>query len=170
MKAADVFVIKMWVFDKNVEIRYSVYDLYTKTIDVYCYEHGKSLHSNVSLMVGKRVLQGGVICPEKHSAVLEDLRVYSGTPGWIGRRHFFCTLTTGKVTSPNPTGGTRIDLLSKERATEDKSDVSDIDGEVTEYRDHKTDSEIDVEDNLVHEEDNHSNSDTNACIIHPFNL
>ncbi|GBL74667.1 hypothetical protein AVEN_243558-1 [Araneus ventricosus] len=39
------------------------------------------------------------------------LRVYSGTPGWVGRRHFFRTLTTGKVRSPNPTGGTRIDLL-----------------------------------------------------------
>ncbi|GBM52132.1 hypothetical protein AVEN_189321-1 [Araneus ventricosus] len=29
----------------------------------------------------------------------------------VGRRHFFRTLTTGKVTSPNPTGGTRIDPL-----------------------------------------------------------
>ncbi|GBM67639.1 hypothetical protein AVEN_81141-1 [Araneus ventricosus] len=38
-----------------------------------------------------------------------DFRVYSGTPGWVGRRYFFSTLTTGKVTSPNPTGGTRID-------------------------------------------------------------
>ncbi|GBM13110.1 hypothetical protein AVEN_233350-1 [Araneus ventricosus] len=41
----------------------------------------------------------------------EDLRVYSGTPGWVGRRHFFRWLTTGKVTSPNPTGGTRIDPM-----------------------------------------------------------
>ncbi|GBN00031.1 hypothetical protein AVEN_249267-1 [Araneus ventricosus] len=30
-------------------------------------------------------------------------------PRWGGRRHFFRTLTTRKVTSPNPTGGTRID-------------------------------------------------------------
>ncbi|GBL75478.1 hypothetical protein AVEN_194653-1 [Araneus ventricosus] len=40
---------------------------------------------------------------------VEVNRVYSGTPGWVGRRHFFRTLTTGKVTSPNPTGGSRID-------------------------------------------------------------
>ncbi|GBN13299.1 hypothetical protein AVEN_159161-1 [Araneus ventricosus] len=39
------------------------------------------------------------------------LGVYSGTPGWVGRRHFFRTLTTGKVPPPNPTGGTRIDPL-----------------------------------------------------------
>ncbi|GBL79635.1 hypothetical protein AVEN_18188-1 [Araneus ventricosus] len=39
------------------------------------------------------------------------LRVYSGTLGWVGRRHFFRTLTTGKVTSPDPTGVTRIDPL-----------------------------------------------------------
>ncbi|GBN63731.1 hypothetical protein AVEN_12984-1 [Araneus ventricosus] len=39
------------------------------------------------------------------------LRVYSGTPCWVGRRHFFRTFTTGKVTSTNPTGGTRIDLF-----------------------------------------------------------
>ncbi|GBN97249.1 hypothetical protein AVEN_236687-1 [Araneus ventricosus] len=45
------------------------------------------------------------------SRFLAMLRVYSGTPGWVERRHFFRTLTTGKVTSPNPTGGTRIDPL-----------------------------------------------------------
>ncbi|GBM97635.1 hypothetical protein AVEN_37175-1 [Araneus ventricosus] len=39
------------------------------------------------------------------------LGVYSGTPGWVGRCHFFRTLTTGKLTSPNPTRGTRIDPL-----------------------------------------------------------
>ncbi|GBN02078.1 hypothetical protein AVEN_243879-1 [Araneus ventricosus] len=37
------------------------------------------------------------------------VRVYSGTPSWVGRLHFFRTLTMGKVTSPNPTGDTRID-------------------------------------------------------------
>ncbi|GBN60028.1 hypothetical protein AVEN_29677-1 [Araneus ventricosus] len=50
------------------------------------------------------------------------LRVYSGTPGWVGRRHFFRTLTTGKVTSPNPTGGTRIDHLD---SASSRSYVSD---------------------------------------------
>ncbi|GBN21096.1 hypothetical protein AVEN_80599-1 [Araneus ventricosus] len=36
-----------------------------------------------------------------------DLRVYSGTPGWVGRRHFFRTLTM----EPNSNWGTRIDPL-----------------------------------------------------------
>ncbi|GBM75668.1 Retrovirus-related Pol polyprotein from transposon opus [Araneus ventricosus] len=36
-----------------------------------------------------------------------DTGVYSGTPDWVGRRHIFRTLTAGKVTSPNPTGGHR---------------------------------------------------------------
>ncbi|GBN25830.1 hypothetical protein AVEN_172898-1 [Araneus ventricosus] len=31
------------------------------------------------------------------------------------KRHFFHTSTTGKVTSPNPTGGTRIDPLACNR-------------------------------------------------------
>ncbi|GBM71313.1 hypothetical protein AVEN_156606-1 [Araneus ventricosus] len=38
-----------------------------------------------------------------------DLRVYSGTPGWGGRRHLSRCLIVEKVTSPNPTRGTRID-------------------------------------------------------------
>ncbi|GBN37240.1 hypothetical protein AVEN_211500-1 [Araneus ventricosus] len=41
--------------------------------------------------------------------VIPTQRVYSATPGWVKRSHFFRTLTTGKVTSSNPTGGTRID-------------------------------------------------------------
>ncbi|GBO39474.1 hypothetical protein AVEN_219661-1, partial [Araneus ventricosus] len=49
--------------------------------------------------------------PVESDVLQRDLRVYSGTSGWVGRRHFFRTLTTGKVTSPNPTGGTRIDSI-----------------------------------------------------------
>ncbi|GBL86707.1 hypothetical protein AVEN_170757-1, partial [Araneus ventricosus] len=44
-----------------------------------------------------------------------DLRVYAGDPGWVERRHFFRTLTAGKVTSPNPAGGTRMDPLACSR-------------------------------------------------------
>ncbi|GBN40454.1 hypothetical protein AVEN_88046-1 [Araneus ventricosus] len=49
----------------------------------------------------------------------DDYRVYSGTPRWVGRRHFFRTLTTGKVTSPNLTGSTRIDPYAKWDLIED---------------------------------------------------
>ncbi|GBN89850.1 hypothetical protein AVEN_125585-1 [Araneus ventricosus] len=38
---------------------------------------------------------------------MEDLGVYSGTPGWVR----FSTLTTEPNPTPNPTGGTRIDPL-----------------------------------------------------------
>ncbi|GBL87490.1 hypothetical protein AVEN_118413-1 [Araneus ventricosus] len=62
-----------------------------------------------------------------------------------------------------------LDKLNKERPAEDESDLSDIDAEVTEYSDHETDSENDVDDNPVHEEDGDTNSDINVCIIHPFN-
>ncbi|GBN89212.1 hypothetical protein AVEN_72584-1 [Araneus ventricosus] len=48
-------------------------------------------------------------------ATTYDFRVHSGTPGWVGRCYFFRTLTTEKVTSPNPTGGTRIDPLACNR-------------------------------------------------------
>ncbi|GBO03065.1 hypothetical protein AVEN_140883-1 [Araneus ventricosus] len=60
--------------------------------------------------------------------------------------------------------------LSKERPDEHESDSIDLDGEVTEYRDQETDSEIDVEDNPVHEEYSDSDSNTNVCIIHPLKL
>ncbi|GBO09909.1 hypothetical protein AVEN_1636-1 [Araneus ventricosus] len=44
----------------------------------YCYEHGKSLRSNVSLMVGKRVLQGYVWEYRRNGAI--DLRPWR--PFW----------------------------------------------------------------------------------------
>ncbi|GBN63491.1 hypothetical protein AVEN_41226-1 [Araneus ventricosus] len=56
-----------------------------------------------------------------------------------------------------------MEELSKERPAEDESDTSDLDGEA--YSDYETDSEIDVEDNPVHEEDSDSNSDT-KCAFH----
>ncbi|GBM46777.1 hypothetical protein AVEN_6057-1 [Araneus ventricosus] len=37
--------------------------------------------------------------------------VYSGTRGWGGRRHFSRRLRARKMTSPTPTGRTRIDLF-----------------------------------------------------------
>ncbi|GBO10664.1 hypothetical protein AVEN_263303-1 [Araneus ventricosus] len=49
-------------------------------------------------------------------------------------------------------------------------DALNFDGEVTEDSDQETDSEIDVEDNPVHEEYSDSYSNTNVRIIHPFNL
>ncbi|GBN56410.1 hypothetical protein AVEN_95122-1, partial [Araneus ventricosus] len=60
--------------------------------------------------------------------------------------------------------------LRKKIAVEDKSDALYLDGEVTEYRDLKNDSENDLEDNPVHEGYRGSNSNTDVCIIHPFNL
>ncbi|GBO09962.1 hypothetical protein AVEN_270255-1 [Araneus ventricosus] len=63
-----------------------------------------------------------------------------------------------------------LEELSKERPYEGESDSIDLDGEVTEYSDHKTDSEMDVEDNPVHEDYIDSNSNSNVCIIHPLKL
>ncbi|GBO29036.1 hypothetical protein AVEN_98550-1, partial [Araneus ventricosus] len=60
--------------------------------------------------------------------------------------------------------------LSKEIHDEDESDALNLDGEVTEYSDQENGSEIDVEENPVHEEYRDSNSNTNVRIIHPFNL
>ncbi|GBN76890.1 hypothetical protein AVEN_156531-2-1, partial [Araneus ventricosus] len=42
--------------------------------------------------------------------------------------------------------------LSKKIPAEDESDASDLDGELTEYSDNETGSEIVVEDNPVHKE------------------
>ncbi|GBO42919.1 hypothetical protein AVEN_129693-1, partial [Araneus ventricosus] len=56
------------------------------------------------------------------------------------------------------------------KIAEDESDALNLDGEVTEYSDQETDSETDMEDNPVYEEYSDSNSNTNVCIIHPFNL
>ncbi|GBM34628.1 hypothetical protein AVEN_171136-1, partial [Araneus ventricosus] len=39
-------------------------------------------------------------------------RPYSGTPDWVRRRHFFRTLTKGKMKSTNSSGGKRIDPIS----------------------------------------------------------
>ncbi|GBM63023.1 hypothetical protein AVEN_143453-1 [Araneus ventricosus] len=39
--------------------------------------------------------------------IFKVLGVYSGTPGWVG----FRTLTTETMSTPNPTGGTRVDPL-----------------------------------------------------------
>ncbi|GBM67367.1 hypothetical protein AVEN_133187-1 [Araneus ventricosus] len=63
-----------------------------------------------------------------------------------------------------------LEELSKKIAAEDESDSLNLDGEVSEYSPQETDSETEVEDNPVHEEYNDSNSYTNVCIIHPFNL
>ncbi|GBN84950.1 hypothetical protein AVEN_169598-1 [Araneus ventricosus] len=41
-----------------------------------------------------------------------DLGIYSGTRGWVGRRHISRLLRAGKVTAPYPTGGTKIDPLT----------------------------------------------------------
>ncbi|GBL74587.1 hypothetical protein AVEN_235498-1 [Araneus ventricosus] len=45
-----------------------------------------------------------VSLPLPHGRI-SDFRVYSGTPGWVGRRHFF-----------RPTGDTRIDPLMAEHS------------------------------------------------------
>ncbi|GBL89202.1 hypothetical protein AVEN_255307-1 [Araneus ventricosus] len=52
---------------------------------------------------------------ERYFIPTRNVRVYSGTPGWVGRCYFFRTLTTGKVTSPTPTRGTRIDSVIYDR-------------------------------------------------------
>ncbi|GBN85586.1 hypothetical protein AVEN_106500-1 [Araneus ventricosus] len=57
--------------------------------------------------------------------------------------------------------------LSKKIAAEDESDALYLDGEVTEYSHLKTDSESDLEKFTKNTD---SNSNTNVCIIHPFNL
>ncbi|GBM21088.1 hypothetical protein AVEN_200774-1 [Araneus ventricosus] len=58
--------------------------------------------------------------------------------------------------------------LSNEIPAVVESDALYLDGEVTEYSDQETDSETD--DNPVYEEYSDSNSNTNVCIIYPFNL
>ncbi|GBM27920.1 hypothetical protein AVEN_146146-1 [Araneus ventricosus] len=63
-----------------------------------------------------------------------------------------------------------LEEFSKERPAEDESEASDLDGDVAEYIEHETDSEIDVEDKPVYEESSDSNSNTIVRIIHPFNL
>ncbi|GBN93980.1 hypothetical protein AVEN_267099-1 [Araneus ventricosus] len=54
--------------------------------------------------------------------------------------------------------------VSKKIPAEDESEALYLNIEVTEYNDQETDSENDVEDNLVHEEYSDSNSNTNAYI------
>ncbi|GBN73725.1 hypothetical protein AVEN_223744-1 [Araneus ventricosus] len=61
-----------------------------------------------------------------------------------------------------------LEELSKEIPADDECDSLNLDGEVTEYSDQETSSETDMENNLEHEE--YSDSNTNVCIIHPFNL
>ncbi|GBL98936.1 hypothetical protein AVEN_227801-1, partial [Araneus ventricosus] len=63
-----------------------------------------------------------------------------------------------------------LEELSKKIPSEDESDALFLEGEVTEDSDQETDSEIDLENNPVHEEYSDLNSSTNVCIIHPFNL
>ncbi|GBM12827.1 hypothetical protein AVEN_247597-1 [Araneus ventricosus] len=58
--------------------------------------------------------------------------------------------------------------LSKKIVAEDESDALYLKGAVTEYSDLKTDSETDLENNPVHEK--YRDSNTNVCIIHPFDL
>ncbi|GBN33200.1 hypothetical protein AVEN_267594-1 [Araneus ventricosus] len=45
---------------------------------------------------------------KRKSNIPADKRVYSGTFGWVGRRHFSRPLTTEKLTSPDSTEDTRI--------------------------------------------------------------
>ncbi|GBM84058.1 Tigger transposable element-derived protein 6 [Araneus ventricosus] len=66
---------------------------------------------------------------------MTDKGVYSGTPGWVGRRHFFRKLTKGKVMSPNPTGGTRID--PKEIVTNINAEISDEENEELDQQEHE---------------------------------
>ncbi|GBM29128.1 hypothetical protein AVEN_114900-1 [Araneus ventricosus] len=63
-----------------------------------------------------------------------------------------------------------LEKVSRKLSAEDESVALYLDGEATEYRDLKTDSETDVEDSPVHEECRDSSSNTNVCIIHPFYL
>ncbi|GBL87770.1 hypothetical protein AVEN_81369-1 [Araneus ventricosus] len=63
-----------------------------------------------------------------------------------------------------------LEELSRKIPPEGESDALHLDGEVTEYSGQETDFETDVEDNPIHEEYNDSDSNTNVCIIHPFNL
>ncbi|GBO01376.1 hypothetical protein AVEN_259487-1 [Araneus ventricosus] len=63
-----------------------------------------------------------------------------------------------------------LEELSKKISAEGESDALYLDGEVTEYSEQETDSETDVEDNPVHDEYCDSNSNTNVCIINPYNL
>ncbi|GBN14291.1 hypothetical protein AVEN_43813-1 [Araneus ventricosus] len=78
--------------------------------------------------------------------------------------------TKRRVIIPTEKYSTVLERLSKNIPAEDKSDALDLDGEVTEYSDYKTDFETDMEGNPVNEEYNDLNSNTNVCIIHPFNL
>ncbi|GBM77599.1 hypothetical protein AVEN_165627-1 [Araneus ventricosus] len=45
-----------------------------------------------------------------------------------------------------------LEELNQKRLAGDESDASDLDGEVIEYSDHETDSEIDVKDSTVNDE------------------
>ncbi|GBM42986.1 hypothetical protein AVEN_168554-1 [Araneus ventricosus] len=54
---------------------------------------------------------------------------------------------------PNSPQPVRVCIpLIKKRSAEDESVASYLDGEVTEYRYHETDPEIDLKDNVVHDE------------------
>ncbi|GBN50157.1 hypothetical protein AVEN_263076-1, partial [Araneus ventricosus] len=53
-----------------------------------------------------------------------------------------------------------LEEISIKRPSEEDSNALDLDGEVSEYTNHETDFEIDVEDSPVHEEDSDSNSAT----------
>ncbi|GBM82269.1 hypothetical protein AVEN_267978-1 [Araneus ventricosus] len=61
------------------------------------------------------------------------------------------------------------DILSKKRAAEDESNASDVDGELTDYVDHETDSEMVVGNNPVLVEYNDLYQDTDLCNLRPFN-
>ncbi|GBM89542.1 hypothetical protein AVEN_259326-1 [Araneus ventricosus] len=56
-----------------------------------------------------------------------------------------------------------LDELNQEIPAEDETYGSDLEAEVTQYSDHGTDSDNNVEENLVHEKD----GDTNGNIIKP---
>ncbi|GBO32005.1 hypothetical protein AVEN_2864-1 [Araneus ventricosus] len=73
-----------------------------------------------------------------------ELGVYSGTPGWVGRRHFFRTLTTGKVTLlpmlskySARAGGTRIEPLFNCGRTQINKAIKAKDLILKEYEDFK---------------------------------
>ncbi|GBO29389.1 hypothetical protein AVEN_268058-1 [Araneus ventricosus] len=72
------------------------------------------------------------------------------------------------ATSPHSDRQSNVQLFWKNIAAEEGSDALNLDGEVTEYSTSELDSETDMEDNPVHEED--SDSNLNVCVIHPFNI
>ncbi|GBM95153.1 hypothetical protein AVEN_17586-1 [Araneus ventricosus] len=84
-------------------------------LDFFFSGHMKSVVYETPVHSAEDLLARIVVAADKINTPPGILGMYSGSPGWGGRRHFFRMLTTGKVTSPNPTGGTRIDPFERVR-------------------------------------------------------